>query len=72
MSDIIIITVKRLNLAAIIFGGFSNMAIWRRFNLAVSNRYHIFILVFGGEKNYYFSNTEAFLYITMHVLLSIL
>ena len=30
-------TVKREYLAAIIFGGFSNMAIWRRINLAFSN-----------------------------------
>ena len=30
-------TVKREYLAAIIFGGFSNMTIWLRFNLAISN-----------------------------------
>ena len=30
-------TVKREYLAAIIFGGFSNMAIWQRINLAISH-----------------------------------
>ena len=35
------ITVKREYLAAIIFGGFSNMAIWQRINLAISHTGHI-------------------------------
>ena len=30
-------TVKREYLAAIIFGGFSNMAVWQRINLAISH-----------------------------------
>ena len=37
LAAILLITVKREYLAAIIFGGFSNMAIWQRFNLAISH-----------------------------------
>ena len=36
-SNIMPPTVKREYLATIIFGGFSNMAIWQRINLAISH-----------------------------------
>ena len=37
MSCCFLPTVKQQYLAAIIFDGFSNMAIWRRVNLVISN-----------------------------------